>query len=196
MDSHRQSYITVVSGLPRSGTSLMMQVLEAGGMPILCDGIRRADIHNPCGYYEYEKVKTLARDRSWIGDAEGKVVKIVSMHLYNLPPDHCYRVIFMTRRMDEILTSQSVMLDKLGKKNGPDDAQMARHYEKHLVKLKEWLDQQKHIKVMYCSYQSLFKDPSAALTTVRNFLGGTLNAERMGSVIDPGLYRERTGDHG
>jgi hypothetical protein len=184
--------ITVVSGLPRSGTSLMMQILEAGGLPVLCDGLRKADTNNPRGYYEYEKVKALARDASWIGEAEGKVMKVVSLLLYHLPSDHRYRILFMTRRMDEILFSQSAMLDKLGQKNkGPEDRQMAQYYEKHLAKLEAWLPQQKHMEVLRCSYNALLDDPKPLLISVRSFLSEQLDLNRMLSVIDPKLYRQK-----
>mgnify|MGYP001577310805 CR=1 FL=1 len=119
MSDDTSTVITVVSGLPRSGTSLMMQILEAGGLPVLCDGVRTPDANNPRGYYEYEKVKGMGRDASWIGEAEGKVVKVVSLLLYHLPPDHRYRVIFMTRRMDEILSSIRQII--------ADDEASARH---------------------------------------------------------------------
>jgi hypothetical protein len=184
--------ITVVSGLPRSGTSLMMQILEAGGLPVLCDGLRKADTNNPRGYYEYETVKALARDASWIGEAEGKVMKVVSLLLYHLPSDHRYRILFMTRRMDEILFSQSAMLDKLGQKNkGPEDRQMAQYYEKHLAKLEAWLPQQKHMEVLRCSYNALLDDPKPLLISVRSFLSEQLDLNRMLSVIDPKLYRQK-----
>jgi len=193
MANDTSTVITVVSGLPRSGTSLMMQILEAGGLPVLCDGLRTADANNPRGYYEYEKVKAMARDASWIGEAEGKVLKVVSLLLYNLPADHRYRVIFMTRRMDEVLSSQSAMLGKLGRSDkGPADAQMAQYYERHLAKLDAWLPQQKHAEVLRCCYNDLLKDPTPVLKAVCAFLKRDLAMDRMLAAIDPALYRQRT----
>ena len=104
--SLNRDFVTVVSGLPRSGTSMMMQALEAGGMSVLSDGERTADVDNLRGYYEYEKVKSLAKDNTWLKEAEGMVVKIISMLLYKLDQSLQYKVVFMTREMGEILASQ------------------------------------------------------------------------------------------
>ncbi len=132
--------IIIVSGLPRSGTSLMMQMLEAAGLSILSDNERRADDDNPRGYYELEKVKALNRDNSWIDEAEGKVVKAISLLLYDLPADRQYKIVFMTRRMEEILASQSAMLQRRGEAEGPSDDRMRNYFEKHLADLTPWLD--------------------------------------------------------
>lgn len=192
MNKNDTNVITVVSGLPRSGTSLMMQVLEAAGLPILTDTRRRADDDNPRGYYELEKVKALARDASWVAEARGKVIKVISMLLYSLPGEHEYRVIFMTRRMEEILASQTAMLARLGQaQDGLPDDEMSRHYEKHLAKLRPWLEQQKNIKMLYCSYNDLLAGPRPVLEAVNHFLGGQLVIEKMLSAIDPMLYRQK-----
>src|SRR5262245_12033356 len=111
--------ITIVSGLPRSGTSLMMQMLQAGGLPILCDQVRAADDDNPRGYLEFEKVRQLAKDAGWMNQADGKVLKVVSLLLYHLPPGFEYRVVFMRRNLDEILRSQEKMLNRRGEPPGP-----------------------------------------------------------------------------
>ena len=106
-------FLTVVSGLPRSGTSMMMRMLEQGGLPVLIDGVRTADDDNPNGYYEFEAVKQTREDASWLEGSEGKAVKMVYRLLYDLPPDRAYRVLFMTRNLDEVLASQRVMLTRL-----------------------------------------------------------------------------------
>src|SRR3990167_393038 len=100
--------IVIVSGLPRSGTSLMMQMLRAGGMSLLIDDQRPADADNPHGYWEYEPVKRLQHDNSWLPQAEGKAVKVVSALLQYLPPRHTYKIIVMHRPMQEVLASQAV----------------------------------------------------------------------------------------
>ena len=97
--------ITIVSGLPRSGTSLMMQMLEAGGMPVLTDGIRDADEDNPRGYYELEAVKRTKDDPAWLHGAPGKVVKMIYLLLYDLPTTYNYRIIFMRRPLSEVVAS-------------------------------------------------------------------------------------------
>jgi len=107
--------ITVVSGIPRSGTSLMMQMMSAGGMPVLTDGQRSADDNNPRGYFELESVKSLARNQDVLTQADGKVVKVISSLLPSLPKDFEYRVVFMCRPLEEVVSSQNRMLERLGK---------------------------------------------------------------------------------
>src|ERR1700730_18485992 len=91
------SEIIIVSGLPRSGTSLMMQMLDRGGVEVVTDNLRTADTDNPKGYYEFEQVKTIKRDTTWLPATRGKAFKMVSQLLYHLPPVETYRVIFMER---------------------------------------------------------------------------------------------------
>ena len=129
--SEEAQFITVVSGLPRSGTSMMMKMLEAGGILPIIDNIRTADEDNPKGYYEFERVKAIDKgDTEWVADAQGKSVKVISALLKHLPSDHQYRVIFIRRHMDEILASQRKMLLRRGEDpDKMDDAEMALLFE-------------------------------------------------------------------
>ena len=127
-------FLTIVSGLPRSGTSLMMKMLEAGGLPVLVDNVREADVDNPRGYYEFEPVKALKSDASWVAPALGKAVKMVYLLLMDLPSDQDYRVVFMRRNLDEVLASQKAMLDRMGKPAPLDDARMAQLFRDQLAK--------------------------------------------------------------
>src|SRR5713101_3371282 len=113
------SEIIIVSGLPRSGTSLMMQMLENGGVEIVTDNIRAADTDNPRGYYEFEKVKKIKQDASWLPATRGKAFKMVSQLLYDLPTSEQYRIIFMERDLEEVLLSQEKMLQRLGRNAAP-----------------------------------------------------------------------------
>lgn len=184
--------ITIVSGLPRCGTSMMMQMLEAGGLPVMTDGIRAPDSDNPRGYYELEKVKQIKEDKSWLQEADGKVFKMISQLLYELPPDREYRIIFMLREMEELLASQSVMLENLGKSSGnADNDTMRKYFERHVEKLKTWLDEQENIQVLHCFYNDVMKDPEGAVKRINDFLGGSLDADAMLCVIKPELYRKR-----
>jgi len=183
--------INIVSGLPRCGTSMMMQVLEAGGLPVLADGIRVPDKDNPKGYYELEKVKQVKQDASWLTEAEGKVFKMVSMLLYDLPPDRRYKIVFMTRDLDEILFSQRKMLERMGTQPEAPDAQMARFYEGHLAKLRTWLDTQPGIDVLYCSYNAVVTDPDSEIVRVAAFLDRGMDVAKMRAAVDPKLYRQR-----
>jgi len=184
--------ITIVSGLPRSGTSLLMKMLEAGGLPALTDETREADEDNPKGYYEFERVKKLKEGSSWLDQAEGKALKVISMLLYDLPTDREYKVIFMERKMEEILASQAAMLARRGESGGgPSDEEMTRHYEKHLEKLARWLEEQRHLHVMRCSYNEMVADPRAGAEKVAEFLGLDLDVDGMVKAVEPSLYRQR-----
>lgn len=188
-----RKFITIVSGLPRSGTSLMMQMLEAGGMPIVTDNIRKADDDNPRGYYEFEKVKTIKNDNSWLPSCYDKAVKMISELLYHLPRDHTYQVIFMKREMKEVLVSQGVMLKRLGRKGSNlDEEKMARSFEKHLQNMERWLSTQPHIKVLYITYNDIVRDPLAYTKLVNHFLGGWLHEKQMAQVVESSLYRQRS----
>jgi hypothetical protein len=184
------SEITLVSGLPRSGTSLMMQMLDKGGVEIVTDNIRIADRDNPRGYYEFEKVKTIQRDTSWLPQTRGKVFKIISQLLYELPSSEEYRIIFMERDMDEMLVSQEKMLKRLGRDAVPRE-EMKRSYLLHLKKLREWLSRQRHMKVLYVSYNDLVEHPQEYAERVSAFLGGRANVAGMTESVDSALYRNR-----
>lgn len=183
--------ITIVSGLPRSGTSLMMKMLEAGGLPPLIDQVRAADIDNPKGYYEYERVKQLPQDTAWLPEAEGKVVKMVSMLLYELPTNRNYQVIFMRRAMPEILASQKKMLLRRDKDMIVDDVEMKELFEGHLKNITGWLKEQNHLNVLEIWYNDMMKQPGVEAKRVNTFLGGELNEVAMASVVDESLYRNR-----
>lgn len=188
-----QERITIVSGLPRSGTSLMMQMLEAGGMSILSDYQRAADEDNPGGYYEYEPVKQLKSNPASIEAARGKVVKIISELLTAVPPHYRYTVIFMRRSMAEILASQRHMLIRRGKAtDNIDDAALGALFEKHLRRVESWLAQQQHIQTCFISYNELVANPPPHIQTVNRCLGGQLDEQRMARVIDQKLYRQRS----
>jgi ubiquinone/menaquinone biosynthesis C-methylase UbiE len=184
--------ITIVSGLPRSGTSMMMGMLEAGGMQLLVDNIRTADEDNPKGYYEFERVKRIQHDQSWLGDAKGKVVKMISELLKHLPQGYTYKVIFMRRKMEEILASQRQMLIRRGELTDKvSDERMTELYRKHLRRVEDWIDEQPNIEVIYVSYNEILENPVEHARRINQFLGKTLNIENMVSVVEPTLYRQR-----
>src|SRR5262245_41408486 len=152
--------IVIVSGLPRSGTSLMMQMLQAGGMPLLTDTLRPPDTDNPNGYWEYEPAKRLHQDNYWIPKAEGKAVKVVSALLQYLPPQHTYKIIFMQRPMQEVLASQAVMLERRGEQGGKaDDQTLGAVFAQHLDHTRHWLATQKHMMVLYVNYHETIAAP-------------------------------------
>jgi len=185
--------VIVVSGLPRSGTSMMMKMLEAGGLQILTDNQREADANNPKGYYEFERVKQMKDgDFAWLPDAVGKVVKIVTGLITYLPSDYKYKIIFMKRDLEEVLSSQKKMLGRLGKEddNIPDD-KMGKVYEEHLKQVKGWLVRQPNIEMLYVNYNAMVADPTESLQKVNEFLGMNMDVKVMAGVVDKELYRER-----
>lgn len=185
-----ESEVIVVSGLPRSGTSLLMQMLDRGGIPALTDEIRTADVDNPRGYFEFERVKKTKHDASWLPEARGKAVKLVSALLYDLPATESYRVIFMRRDLDEILESQEKMLARLQRPAAPRE-QIASSFTVHLDRLFQWLPGQRHMRLLEVSYNELLADPQREAARIEGFLDGMPAASRMLEAVDPALYRNR-----
>jgi hypothetical protein len=182
--------IVVVSGLPRSGTSLMMQMIHAGGVPALTDHIRAADTDNPRGYYEFERVKKVKDDCAWLPDARGRVVKMVSQLLYDLPGTERYRIVFMERDLDEVLDSQEKMLIRLGRPVAPR-AEIARAFGMHLNRLHRWLAEQPNFTVLRIRYADVVAHPQEQAARVSAFLGSRLDVATACTVVDPSLYRNK-----
>jgi hypothetical protein len=184
--------ITIVSGLPRSGTSLMMQMLVAGGLPALSDGERRADTDNPRGYLEWERIKQLPSDPSCIAEGEGKVVKVISRLLLSVPAGHEYRVIFMQRPLPEVLASQDEMLHRRGTyKTGADPAMIAAAFEKHLREVYAWLDSKPYVRNLRVAYHHALTQPKETAQQLAQFLETELDVEAMTQQVDASLYRNR-----
>jgi hypothetical protein len=185
--------ITIVSGLPRSGTSLMMQMLAAGGLPILSDGERKSDTDNPRGYLEWERIKQLPKDPGCIAEAEGKVVKVISQLLLSLPDGHEYRVIFMQRPLPEVLKSQDEMLSRRGSAAASgDNSAVERAFQGHLTRVDKWLAGKENIGVLRMQYHRVVDEPHAAAGEIASFLEAPLKIEVMAQQVDATLYRNRT----
>lgn len=185
--------IVLVSGLPRSGTSMAMKMLASGGMETIVDNIRTADEDNPKGYFEDERVKELAEleDKTWVRDARGKVIKVVSSLLQYLPQDNLYKVIFMRRNLQEVLASQAKMLIRRGEENSSSDEDMMRMYSSHLDKVKFQLRFRDWFDVLYLDFADVVADPETAARKMNDFLGGGLDVKAMAMQVDPNLYRNR-----
>lgn len=185
--------IVVVSGLPRSGTSMAMAMLEAGGLATVTDGVRAADASNPRGYYEFERVKELDKpgEHEWLAGARGKAVKIISFLLTHLPESYDYRVVFMQRDLDEVLASQNTMLESRGGSPGADDARMRALYEEHLAQVDRFTKNRSCFSVLKLPYAAVVADPCAEAARVNAFLGGRLDVAKMAAVADRTLYRNR-----
>ena len=187
-------FVTVVSGLPRSGTSMMMRMLETGGMSVMTDHLRIPDESNPKGYYELERVKQLQDGNTgWIAEGKGKVVKIISALLEYLPPESQYRIVFMRRNMNEILASQREMLIRRGEPTDRvSDDHLTNFYQDHLTHIAEWLAQQGNMKVIYLHYNQIMQNPYEPIAQLCQFLQPLpLDSDKMLSVVESSLYRQR-----
>lgn len=196
MSPESGDYITIVSGLPRSGTSMMMRMLAAGGMEVLTSASRRPDEDNPNGYYELDRVKQLHRDTAWLFEAKGKALKAVYVLLYQLPPTFTYRVIFMLRRLEEVVASQETMLRRQQKEGAAlEQAQLLKAFEQHLRRVEEWAAQQVNLDVLCVDYNDVVGNPHPSIQMINEFLDCRLDTTPMAAVVDPALYRQRgTGD--
>ena len=191
LKTENHEIITVVSGLPRSGTSMMMQMLRAGGLTCLTDELREADISNPKGYFEFEKVKGLRADNSWLPEAKGKVIKIISHFLACLPPELNYKIIFMERDLGEVLASQRKMLVNQGQgEENLSDERLGQIFAQQLRQVRKMLAD-RQISTLFLGYQDVLEDPVEISTQLRAFLGNNLDQQAMRDVVDHNLYRQR-----
>ncbi|MHC4989714.1 MAG: sulfotransferase family protein [Planctomycetota bacterium] len=185
--------VTLVTGIPRSGTSLLMQMVDAGGLPTWTDDHRPADEDNPHGYYELEAVTRTRRDSGWVARAEGRVVKIAHALLRDLPEHLQYRLLFARRELREVVRSQQAMLARLGRRGADLGApELVAAYDRQMRELERWLDAEPRFRVLYVDYDATLADPAAAAAAVDDFLGGGLDRAAMASVVDPELSRRRT----
>lgn len=185
--------IVIVSGLPRSGTSMVMHMLHAGGMELLSDGQRQADVDNPRGYFEFERVKKLKDgDTSWLKQAQGKAVKVISYLLMYLPKEYHYRVIFIERDTEEVLASQRAMLARRGgSTDAQQDQKMAQIFAHHLADVKDWLAKQDNLRVLYVNYAEVMQAPAVQAHKIAAFLDLPLDEAAMAAVPDEKLHRQR-----
>ena len=186
--------IVVVSGLPRSGTSMLMKMLESGGMEILTDSERAADIDNPKGYFEYERIKDLEKetDKSYVREGRGKVLKVICFLIKDLPDDNDYRVIFMRRDLDEVLASQNKMIHRLGTTDTTaTEAAMKEAYRNDIVRTRLLCKNRPNFELIEIGYKPTIEDPAATARSVNAFVGGHLDEAAMREAVDGSLYRNR-----
>ena len=187
-----KSFVTVVSGLPRSGTSMMMRMLEAGGISPVVDGERKANADNPMGYYEFEPVKALKEDSSWVADSTGQAVKVIYKLVYDLPNNVPYRIVFMQRDIEEVLSSQ----EKMMRRDGLDPDTIGRDllynlFQTDVMDFRRWAEVQGNIRIMYADYRRMIDEPEEMSRHIAEFLEQDLDIQAMASVVDPDLYRNR-----
>ena len=185
--------IIVVSGLPRSGTSMMMKMLTEGGLPAVTDSLRQADEDNPNGYFEIEQVKALKDgEKKWLYDARGKVVKVISYLLEFLPDDISYDVIFMEREISEVLSSQRKMLQRRNETSTLSDAEMEAQFREHLRAVKYWVTRKPNMRILFVKYNEMVNAPENLCKSVVDFLEVPLDLKAMQSVPNQSLYRNRS----
>jgi hypothetical protein len=171
---------------------MMMQMLAAGGMPVLVDAARGPDPDNPRGYLELDAVKRTAKAPGWLAEAERKAVKVIHLRLPDLPAGYDYRVVFMRRDVREVMASQTAMLrrlDRTGADLSPE--KLAEAFAAQLSRVRAWLAGQPHFTVLDVDYARVIDDPAGEAARVNQFLGGGLDEAKMASAVDPALYRQR-----
>jgi hypothetical protein len=184
--------ITIVSGLPRSGTSLMMQMLAAGGMLALADDERQADVDNPRGYFEWERIKLLPKQPDCIQEAEGKVVKVISQLLFALPGGRDYRIVFMQRPLAEVVASEAEMIRRRGTTGAAlTPAALIAGLGAHLNQVNAWLGDRANISVHRVEHHDVLSEPLRVSESIQQFLNLPLDVVAMSRQIDTSLYRQR-----
>jgi hypothetical protein len=186
--------VIVVSGLPRSGTSMMMRMLAAGGLEILTDGTRKADEDNPAGYFEFEQVKELEKspESGWLREARGKGIKIISQFLRHLPRENRYRVLLMQRDLGEVLASQRKMLERRGEAGeGTEDTRLRGLFDEHMRDVRAWLRGRRNFDVLEVEYGAVLADPEREAERICAYLRCRLDPRKMASAVNPALYRNR-----
>ena len=188
--------VIIVSGLPRSGTSMLMKMLDATGLPIMTDHERTADEDNPKGYFEYARIMDLKQetDKSWVREARGKVLKVISHLLEDLPDENFYKIVLIRRDFDEIIASQNKMLRRRGEKNPIGDEEAKESYIRHLVDVRFIVSKRPNFEMIEVHFKDALNEPAGFVAHVNEFLGGNLDTNEMISVVDPELYRNRKAD--
>ena len=185
--------LLVVSGLPRSGTSLMMQILQAGGIPLLTDGKRGADEDNPEGYWEWEEIKKLPRNPTILKAAVGKAVKIVTPLLPSLPRAHHYKIIYMMRPLDQVVASQIAMLRRFGRDPGREADHLAKMQGEHSARIREVMEASGRVEILEVGYPELVADPARVVEKLAAFLGGRFQpGPGVLACVKPQLHRQRS----
>jgi len=183
--------ITIVTGLPRSGTSMMMQMLAKGGLDILSDEQRIADDNNPKGYYEYADVMRLHVDNDWLDKGVNKCIKVIAQLLQNLSEKYDYRLIFMQRDMDEVLSSQTTMLNRLQSQQEAENDSLRKAYNVQLNQIDRWIKSKSNIETLYVNYKETICNPEKTAQAVNVFNDSSLDVNKMCAAVDPALYREK-----
>jgi hypothetical protein len=173
---------------------MLMKMLEAGGIKIMTDSERTADIDNPKGYFEYERIKDLEKetDKSYVREGRGKALKVISFLIKDLPDDNDYRVIFMRRDLDEVLASQNKMIDRLDSTDTSASGEaMKEAYRNDIVRTRLLCKQRPNFEHIEIHYKPTVEQPTDTARRVNEFLDGRLDEVAMRAAVDGSLYRNR-----
>jgi hypothetical protein len=182
----------IVSGLPRSGTSLMMQMLRAGGIAPMTDEQRAADEDNPEGYWEWEAIKDLPKDPSIIERAHGKAVKVISALLPSLPGNHRYVVIYMVRPAEQVVDSQWAMLARRGRSPRSERQHLVDVQQRHSEQIRQVLRKSPRVRLLEVSYPELVADPATVISRLAELLPGAFTpGPAVAACVKPALFRNR-----
>lgn len=201
-NSRRSLDFVLVSGLPRSGTALMMEMLSAGGWPIMVDRERAPDSDSPEGHYEWEGIKQLRQRPEVIREAEGKVLRVVSTLLPLLPNRHRYRVLFMQRPIEQVVDSQFRMIARRkGRSEDPANtpAEERQAMIKRLRAHAEWsvehLRVAPNFEMFEVDYPALIAKPDDWVARIAAFAGRpdtpVAILEQMKSAVKPEMFHNR-----
>lgn len=187
-NTYFKDQIVIVSGLPRSGTSLMMQMMNNGGLEVLTDNQRKSDDSNPKGYFEYEPVMSIHKDNSWVELAKNKSVKVVAPLLKHLPSEYRYKVIFMNRDITEVIKSQQKMI---GRDTETLPVKLFDAFQKQLQVVDTWKEKEPGVEMMYVNYKDVLENPNDLVNQISDFISVDMDQEAMISSVDKSLYRNK-----
>ncbi len=186
--------VVIVAGLPRSGTSMLMQLVHAGGLLALTDGRRLADSDNPRGYFEFEQATRISTDASWLPLARGKVVKLALPLVRWLPPGEAYWLIIIERDVRQVIASQRRMLDRLGRGGAVlSEPALAAEYARQREQVRQWVDSRTDVAVLSVRYDQVLADPRRVAAQVAEFVGRPFDVAAAAAAVDPSLQRQFAG---
>lgn len=183
----------VVSGFPRSGTSMLMGMLDAAGIPLLTDAERAADDHNPRGYFELSATLDLGRKEDPLPWQPGSAVKVVAPLLRYLSPRRHYRVILVKRPWIEVILSQAKMKADRSRAELLADFpyKEALNLEREYAALLRWLEQEPHLSHLEIEYHQALEAPETVAAQIAKFLGKELDLAAASQFVEPALYRNK-----
>ncbi len=180
----------IVSGLERSGTSMMMQILQAGRLPTAFDNMRKADENNLQGYFELEGGKIINKlmDKTFpMEKYRGRFIKITAFGLTFLPK-RSYKILYMERNLEEVMNS----MEKMAKITDENRGETKESFKKLNEKVKKDIQSREDVDVLFVNYNGILTSPEENIQKICDFLilPNSCLTEMIGA-IDKRLYRQR-----